>query len=179
MQKLSSEGRVQMEVRDICELYGTSTLELLDDTKAKWIERFINGSDTFDKAHVSEAIHWICDAFKLGRPKITFTGSPGEYLSKVMYLTNTKAEVRKEIVRKIGIERVVKSFNTRVLDKWEDYELLLLNLTEINTFGVYLKMVNPSTGTYHIEGVPPNIRTCKEALSWRIGGIDWKPSQLT
>ncbi|MBF0320292.1 MAG: hypothetical protein HQL01_10880 [Nitrospirae bacterium] len=317
-----------MEARDITELYGTSKIELLDDTKAKWIECFINGSDTFDKTQVSEAIHWIYDTHKLGRPKITFTGSPGEYLSKIMYLTNTKAdklvtatmkdyfdrnvrlrrslwyhtsddtsfesatnpyknlilrtfssdrqqiqqisgllkgnglwddgcwfyvyayamaaglcdderiglykdylqggallgkffhknaivcegpeyvkrnalgqfhsddgptarwrdgfsiyclnnvmvpgnivmtphhkldpkmilkernaEVRKEIVRKIGIERVMKSFNTRVLDKWEDYELLSLNLAEISTFGVYLKMVNPSTGTYHIERV--------------------------
>ncbi|MDW8003009.1 MAG: hypothetical protein RMJ39_10200 [Deltaproteobacteria bacterium] len=43
----------------------------------------------------------------------------------------------------------------------------------------YLKMKNPSTGKYHIEGVPPNIRTCKEALSWRIGGLEWNPAEIS
>jgi len=33
----------------------------------------------------------------------------------------------------------------------------------------FLKMINPSIGTYHIEGVPENISTVKQALRWRSG----------
>ena len=28
-------------------------------------------------------------------------------------------------------------------------------------------MRNPSIGVYHVEYVPPEIKTCKEALAWR------------
>jgi hypothetical protein len=351
---MAPEGRGQMIARDIGELYGTGRVELLANTKAKWVERFINGAGPMDKDLVTEAVPRIYDILGLDPPKITFASSPNQYLSKVMCLTNTKedtlvnatmkayftrnvqlprllwyhvnddrsfetasnpirnlilrafgserarteqisgllegnsmwddsgwfyvyafameaglcnderigiykdyleggvfmgkffrknavvcegpeyvkrnaagrfhsdgtaalrwpdgfsiyclnnvmmpanvvltphhkldpkmilkernVEIRREIVRKIGIERVIKSFDTKLLDTWEAYELLLLDLPEINTFGVYLKMLNPSTGTYHIEGVPPDILTCRQALSWRIGGRDWEPSQLT
>jgi hypothetical protein len=43
---------------------------------------------------------------------------------------------------------------------------LLLNLGDGRN-RPYLKMINPSIGTYHIEGVHPECKTVKEALIWR------------
>ncbi|MBF0553741.1 MAG: hypothetical protein HQK96_04205 [Nitrospirae bacterium] len=96
-----------------------------------------------------------------------------------LILSARNADVRREIVRKVGIERIIKEFNAKVIDRWQGYELLEFVLPEIKLRALYLKMVNPSIGTYHVEGVPPSVRTCKEALNWRIGGLEWEPEQLT
>jgi hypothetical protein len=64
------------------------------------------------------------------------------------------------------IERVCQKLDAKVLDKQGNYELLNLNLGE-NRIRPYLKMINPSTGTFHIEGVEPKIKTVVEALNWR------------
>jgi hypothetical protein len=106
--------------------------------------------------------------------------TPAEKLDPKLILTEKNAEVRREIVRKIGIERLVQKLGAKTLDKWEDYELLQIDKVEgmVNK-PLYLKMKNPSIGTWHVEGVPPTIKTCQEALSWRVGGIKWEPNQLT
>jgi hypothetical protein len=104
---------------------------------------------------------------------------PAEKLAPNLVLTEKNAEVRREIVRKIGIERVMQKLNAKIIDKWEEYELLELPIEGMRTKAVYLKMKNPSIGTYHVEGVPSDIKTCQAALSWRVGGIKWEPNQLT
>jgi hypothetical protein len=48
----------------------------------------------------------------------------------------------------------------------------------------YLVMRNPSTGLYHMEGVPPEIRTVSSALAWRAAGLGdadgyWAPAALS
>ena len=101
-------------------------------------------------------------------------------LNPELIITEKNAEVRREIVRKIGIERICEKLQTIILDKWDEYELLQLpKLEGMQNNPLYLKMRNPSIGVYHLEGVPSNIKTCQEALSWRIGGIKWEPNQLT
>lgn len=106
--------------------------------------------------------------------------TPARDLDPQRILTTQNAEVRREIIRKIGIERAILGLKAKTIDAWDGYELLELPPIEGMTIkAVYLKMRNPSTGTYHVEGVPPEIRTCRGALSWRIGGAEWKPDQLT
>lgn len=105
--------------------------------------------------------------------------TPAGELDPMLVLRAKNAEVRKEIVRKIGAGRVVQGLGGKVIDVWEDYELLRLDIPNMHPKPVYLKMKNPSTGTFHVEGVPPNIRTCRDALSWRVGGLKWNPEQLT
>jgi len=78
------------------------------------------------------------------------------------------AEIRREIVRKIGIERVCMKLGAKCIDKKGDYELLLLDLGD-NRKRPYLKMINPSIKTYHLEGVEPSIKTIEKALNWRNG----------
>jgi hypothetical protein len=99
-----------------------------------------------------------------------------------LIITEKNAEVRREIVRKIGIERVCQKLKTKTIDKNNSYELLEIPIKEISRKPRYLKMKNPSIDTYHLEGVPSEIKTCQEAINWRTYGdinIEWNPSQLT
>ena len=89
-----------------------------------------------------------------------------EKLNAKLVLKEENAEVRREIVRKIGIEKVCRDLGAKVIDKKDDYELLLLNLDDERN-RPYLKMKNPSIGVYHIEGVAPDIKTVQGALNWR------------
>ncbi len=131
-----------------------------------------------------------------------------EEINPKILLKENNAEVRREIVRKIGVERVCQKLNARIIDKYvckerfpvikehydernnkwgakiEDYcyreieyELLLLCLGKDRS-RPYLKMLNPSMGIYHIEGVPPNIQTVKKALEWRNNSNE-EPNILT
>lgn len=103
--------------------------------------------------------------------------TPAEKLDPQILLKEKDVEIRREIVRKIGIERVCQKLNSKVVDKQGDYELLLLDLGD-GRRRPYLKMKNPSIQTYHIEGVPVEIKTVKDALEWRNGRTD-PPAILT
>ncbi len=85
---------------------------------------------------------------------------------RVLELTN--AEQRREFVRKVGIDRVCYSLRAQVVDKCGDYELLVLDLGD-GRRRPFLKMLNPSIGTWHVEGVPPETETVQAALNFRNG----------
>jgi hypothetical protein len=87
-------------------------------------------------------------------------------LDSKLILKESNAEVRREIVRKIGIEKICKDLNANVIDKKYNYELLLLDINDNNP-RPYLKMKNPSIGVYHIEGVGANCKTVEDALLFR------------
>jgi hypothetical protein len=76
-------------------------------------------------------------------------------------------EVRREFVRKVGIERITSALDTKVLDKQGDYELLMVPLGGETGDWPYLKMLNPSIGVWHLEAVDKSCTTVKEALTWR------------
>ena len=92
--------------------------------------------------------------------------TPAKKLDVKLILHEKNAEVRREIVRKIGIERVCKELNAKCIDEHNGYELLMLDIGD-NRKRPYLKMQNPSIGTWHIEGVPTGITTVRQALTWR------------
>lgn len=94
--------------------------------------------------------------------------TPAEKLDPHLIVKETNAEVRREIVRKIGIERVCQKLGSKTLESRWGYELLTLDLGD-NRTRPYLKMINPSTGTYHLEGIEPSITTVEQALAWRNG----------
>lgn len=103
--------------------------------------------------------------------------TPTEKLDPTMLLKEKNAEIRREIVRKIGLERIVSKLGAETLDKQGDYELLLLDLKD-GRKREYLKMKNPSIGVFHIEGVPPGTKTVKEALFFR-NGLTSSPVRLS
>lgn len=103
--------------------------------------------------------------------------STADRLDPRLMLFERNADVRREIVRKVGIERICEAFNALCVDRRGDYELLLLDLRD-GRVRPFLKMRNPSIQVWHVEGVHPNCRTVKEALAWR-NGIDDPPEILT
>jgi hypothetical protein len=94
--------------------------------------------------------------------------TPAEKLDPTLIQTEKNAEVRREIVRKIGIERIIQKLGGKTLDSWQEYELIELPQIEgMRTRALYLKMKNPSINTYHIEGVSPDCKTVQDALHFR------------
>ena len=99
------------------------------------------------------------------------------------------AEVRAQFVRKVTVERIYEKLKGKVLDTyWHDtpdgrshpYELVELRIPGMRRTARFLKMLNPSTETIHMEGVPPEISKCREALKWRNPwGLDFAPVHLS
>jgi hypothetical protein len=107
--------------------------------------------------------------------------TPAADLDPRVILKEQNVEVRREIVRKVGIERVCQALGARCVDKQGDYELLLLDLQD-GRQRPYLKMLNPSIGVWHVEGVHPDCQTVQQAINWRVfGNVQqmWAPTQLT
>jgi len=96
-------------------------------------------------------------------------------------LAEANADVRRELIRKVGIERMLAQLPHKVLHKRGNYELLSVDLPQIANDIRYLKMLNPSVGCWHLEGCDPACQTVEQAINWRAGNIDepWEPEVLT
>jgi len=103
--------------------------------------------------------------------------TPGDRLDPQRLLRAPNAGVRQEIVRKIGIDRVFEKLDAQVVDSWMGYELLMLDLKD-GRWRPYLRIQNPSTGNYHLEGVHPWCKTVEDALNWRNGATTI-PAKIT
>ena len=88
-------------------------------------------------------------------------------ISSETILKEPNAEVRRELIRKVGIEKMLTSLPHKLLEKRGNYELYSLNLSDEVKDAKYLKMTNPSIGVFHLEGVAPEIFTIDAALNWR------------
>lgn len=86
------------------------------------------------------------------------------------------ADQRALAMKKMGYARLKDAMKVQVIHTGEDgYELWTMEV-EGRRVGPYLKMVNPTTGITHVEGVPSqsefsgkDIETCEDALAWRAG----------
>jgi hypothetical protein len=120
---------------------------------------------------------------------------------KIMAVQNV--DQRRELLRKLGIERFITKIGATVIDtqSTEDcsfsaslktlvtqvpqtdtmYELLDVNLGPEIPHARFLKMWNPSIGVWHVEGVAPECRTVQQAINFRAGDMKkpWKPRILT
>lgn len=106
--------------------------------------------------------------------------TPAKEFTKEMILNEQNADIRREIIKKIGIERSIKLLGAKTLDKFGDYELLKIEMGREDRKRVYLRMKNPSIDAYHIEGCPPECKTVKAALCFRNGLTEWnEPFALT
>lgn len=137
----------------------------------------------------SSAIAWR-DGYKLfflnGVPvteEIVMT--PAGQLDPIHIIQEKNAEVRREIVKKIGVERFVQKYGGVDLDTWKkntevEYRLVKLDIPQMRVEPVYLIMKNPSIGVWHCEGVDPKCKTVKEALAWRDNEDEYiEPDVLT
>lgn len=113
--------------------------------------------------------------------------TPHYQLNPELLLTEKNAEVRKEIIRKIGAERLYQKLNGKVIDEWINeklrlpYKLIKIEIVNRKPYMI-LYMKNPSVeGVFHAEFVPPEIKTCQEALAFQDrdnGGYE-SPTSLT
>lgn len=94
--------------------------------------------------------------------------TPAAELKTEWVLVEKNAERRREIVKKIGLPRVMRELDAKVIDTMGSYELLELGLQD-GRRRPYLKMQNPSIDEIHIEGVHPDCNTVEKALAWRNG----------
>ncbi len=106
-----------------------------------------------------------------------------EKLNPKEYAKIENVEIRREFVRKIGAERLIKGLGGKILDTRGDYELLSVDLGLPERCKA-LKMKNPSIGVYHIEWVSKDCKTVQEALNFRASGLKsqkgkWSPTILT
>jgi hypothetical protein len=97
-----------------------------------------------------------------------------EDLDPRLIVSERNVDVRREIIRKIGIERVCAGLGATVLDTGTDdagqpCEVLELHLGDGVPVRRYVKLRHPGVGTYHIEAVHPDCRTVEAALRFRRG----------
>lgn len=111
--------------------------------------------------------------------------TPGHKLDLEQYKKETNADVKAEFIRKAGIERFLDM--GKLVDTYQNYdqedhvwwwksEYELWEMKDIFTnldSAPYLKMVNQTTSTFHLEGVSPKCKTIAEALRERFGGRDF------
>jgi hypothetical protein len=99
-------------------------------------------------------------------------------------------DIRREIILKLGIDRICYDLKAKLIDSMGDYELLELDLRD-GRRRPFLKMQNPSIPElWHVEGVHPCIKTVQDALNYRRYGnemldiptltwMDWRGNEVT
>ena len=95
--------------------------------------------------------------------------TPAEDLDPNLLLTERNIEIRREIIRKIGIDRILQKLGGKLLDVWREYELYRIENIDIEPMHI-LKMKCPSTGLIYCLRVPPNITKAYEARVWISNG---------
>lgn len=104
--------------------------------------------------------------------------TPPERLDFRRCLTVRNAEQRRELIRKIGVERLLCHLDHKILDRTSNgmYELLSIRFSENLKDARVLKMRNPSLGVWHLERVEDEIKTVEQALNWR--NQDEEPTEV-
>jgi hypothetical protein len=112
--------------------------------------------------------------------------TPAEEIDINLYNREVNADVKAEFVRKVGIERFLN--HGKKMDTYENYpkdthewyhksEYELWDMEVLFTgldSAPYLKMLNQTTGIWHLEGVSPKCQTVEDALKERFGGRDMR-----
>jgi hypothetical protein len=110
---------------------------------------------------------WGVYALNGVRMKKEYVMTPAERMKPETVLAEPNADVRRELLRKVGIERMLSKLTHKVLDKRDSYEVLSVRLSEEVRDARYLKMINPSVGCFHMEGIPTECDTVTKSLNWR------------
>lgn len=99
--------------------------------------------------------------------------TPAEKLDPKLLLTEQNAEIRREIIRKIGISRILQKLEAKKLDTYREYELYRIENIDIEPCHI-LKMVCPSTSAFYSLRTPPEITSAQEAIKWCNNGKEPK-----
>jgi len=114
-----------------------------------------------------------CEVYALNGVRMMeeYVMTPANEISSETIMRELNVEMRRELLRKVGIERVMESLPHKLLEKKGNYELYSIDLSNDLKDTRYLKMINPSISVYHLEGVAPEINSISEALKWRNNNL--------
>lgn len=136
------------------------------------------------KSDNSDCSFYFSNGIQVPKELIT---TPADKLPTDLYYKEKNADVRTEILRKIGVDRFITE--GRVVDSWKNYdsekvknyhwwkksEYHVIDMAKLFP-GVYyaphLYMKNQTTGVYHLEPVAPYCKTISDALTDRYGGAN-------
>jgi hypothetical protein len=93
--------------------------------------------------------------------------TPANQIKPETVLAEKNVDARRELLRKVGIERMLAKLPHKRLDHRGNYELFSIKLSAQVSDARYLKMTNPSVGVFHLEGVPAECDTVQKSLNWR------------
>lgn len=93
--------------------------------------------------------------------------TPAHDITTNQVFKETNVDIRRELIRKVGIAQILDKLPHKILDSDGDYVLYSIDLSAEVKDARYLKMTNPSIGVFHIEAVGPEIATVKDAKLWR------------
>jgi hypothetical protein len=112
--------------------------------------------------------------------------TPSHKLEVSRYNEIDNADVKAEFVRKVGVEAFIEmskkidtyeNYDENEYDWWykSQYELYDMSfLYPSFSYAPHLKMLNQTTGVWHVEAVSPECRTLRDAIKERFGGREMK-----
>ena len=123
----------------------------------------------------------FCEVYALNgiRMPKEYVLTPADKITSEMVLKEPNADIRKELLLKVGVVRMIELVPNKVLDKRGKYTLYSLELSPEVKDTRFLKMWNSSEKCWHVEGVGAGINTVDDALSFRNNGWFVNPEVLT
>ncbi len=87
-------------------------------------------------------------------------------------LSAQNAELQRVLIQGIDYARICQELQAIELDVWAEYTRLKID-ADVDAEPIYLlKMTCLSTGLIHVLGVPPDMKSAREAMRWVNWGID-------
>lgn len=102
---------------------------------------------------------------------------PADELDPHLILNEQNADIQREIIKKIGAEKILKKLDAVVLDKWTDgktgkyYELLNLKVGNIDRKYLYYEHAS-IPGYFYAKPVPPETKTARDGRAWILSLVD-------
>lgn len=92
-------------------------------------------------------------------------------VERVLSIKN--AEQRMQAIKLIGLEKFIDQLECETIASLDEYTLLSISMEGISR--PYLKMINPSSGEVHIEGIDEDhASTIEQALAWKLRQTKYK-----
>jgi len=135
---------------------------------------FIHYAHELSKKDISEAIKRLEDLLLL----VKF--EEGNLKARDI-LRCRNIHIRRFLFEKIGYEKFVKELKCKTIHKDGENELIMISLRKNEEPIFLVKVKDPSSQAYYMLRVPPNVRTCKEAIAWtfRLSSEEYNPIMET
>ena len=104
--------------------------------------------------------------------------TPSEKIDPALALKESNADIQREIIRKVGAERMLKVCNAKTLDDWNDpktgYNYKLMEMSVGNNIQrKYLYFEHASMkGIFYAKPVPPECKKSIEARAWILSMVE-------